>query len=84
MQRAAVPDEAKADQHLYAAWRYSTLSAAEAAAFKEQGLSVAAVLGTFRDEWRRSQEAQVSENAVIGAQVGALAAPGTSTHPAPK
>ena len=79
-----VPDEAKADQYLYAAWRYSTLSAADAATFKEQGLSVAAALGKFRDEWRRSQEAEVSEDAVVRAQVGAIAAPGTATHPAPK
>jgi hypothetical protein len=70
---------------LYAAWRYSTLSAADAATFKAQGLSVAAVLGKFRDEWRRSQEeAEVSEDAVIAVQMGAIAAPGTSTHPAPK
>jgi len=69
------PDAAAADQHLYAAWRYSILTADDVVALHLQGLSVAAILQCFRDEWRRAREE------AIDAQLHAGRAPGTLTHP---
>ena len=49
MPHPEAPDDVAADQHLYVAWRYGTLSADDTA-----------VLALFRDEWRRIQEAVIS------------------------
>ncbi len=50
------PDDAKTDAHLYAAWRYETLGAEEAAALRGRNLSIAAQLALFRQEWSDAQE----------------------------
>ena len=50
-----VPDEAKREPSLYAAWRYDHQSEIEAAIFKQEGISVAGILAIFRNEWLRSQ-----------------------------
>jgi len=51
-----VPDDAKWEPSLYAAWRYAHQSDIEAAIFKQEGLSVAGVLAIFRNEWLRAQK----------------------------
>jgi hypothetical protein len=58
MLHVRAPEAVKQDPHLYAVWRYEHQSENEAAMFREQALSVAAMLSIFRDEWHRAQAVQ--------------------------
>ena len=73
-----VPDEVMTDEHFYAAWRYNSLSRDERAAFKGRYITVAQILAAFRNEWRDSDEA------VISAEIRAIAASAGLLPPAPK
>ena len=67
------PDEVMADEHLYAAWRYNSLSRDEMAAFEERHFTVAEILAAFRNEWRDSAEAFISaEIRAIATSAGLL------------